>query len=93
MTDAQTGEPVANAIVWQDRRTAEYCDRLRSEGKAALFRQECEDKAQAIMDKWASGMPNNYADLLDMRTNKNSSNSAYQTDAATAWHAASSTGR
>jgi glycerol kinase len=29
-----TGEPIANAIVWQDRRTAEACDRLRAEGKA-----------------------------------------------------------
>ncbi len=27
--DRQTGEPVANAIVWQDRRTAEMCDALR----------------------------------------------------------------
>jgi len=27
-----TGKPVCNAIVWQDRRTAEYCDRLREDG-------------------------------------------------------------
>lgn len=27
-----TGKPVCNAIVWQDRRTADYCDRLRDEG-------------------------------------------------------------
>ena len=27
--DAETGEPVYNAIVWQDRRTSEYCDSLR----------------------------------------------------------------
>ncbi|MDE0039797.1 MAG: FGGY family carbohydrate kinase, partial [Gammaproteobacteria bacterium] len=30
--DAATGAPVANAIVWQDRRTAERCDRARQEG-------------------------------------------------------------
>jgi glycerol kinase len=32
--DRATGEPIARAIVWQDRRTAEACDRLRAEGKA-----------------------------------------------------------
>ncbi len=30
--DRETGEPVYNAIVWQDRRTAEFCDRLKAEG-------------------------------------------------------------
>ena len=30
----ETGEPVYNAIVWQDRRTAEFCDSLRSNGYA-----------------------------------------------------------
>ena len=30
--DASTGNPVYNAIVWQDRRTAEYCDGLRARG-------------------------------------------------------------
>ena len=30
--DAATGEPLRNAIVWQDRRTAERCDRARQEG-------------------------------------------------------------
>ncbi|HZX26858.1 MAG TPA: glycerol kinase GlpK [Telluria sp.] len=33
--DRDSGEPVAPAIVWQDRRTAPDCDRLRAEGKAA----------------------------------------------------------
>ncbi|NNG25552.1 glycerol kinase GlpK [Telluria aromaticivorans] len=33
--DRATGEPVARAIVWQDRRTADACDRLRMEGRAA----------------------------------------------------------
>jgi len=34
-----TGRPVAPAIVWQDRRTAEMCDRLRAEGLEELVRQ------------------------------------------------------
>ncbi|MRW83492.1 glycerol kinase GlpK [Pseudoduganella sp. FT26W] len=32
--DRKTGEPIAPAIVWQDRRTADVCDALRAEGKA-----------------------------------------------------------
>lgn len=32
-----TGKPVYNAIVWQDRRTADYCDRLKSEGQSPLI--------------------------------------------------------
>jgi len=32
--DAATGEPVHNAIVWQDRRTAQRCDAMRSDGMA-----------------------------------------------------------
>jgi glycerol kinase len=35
--DRVTGEPVANAIVWQDRRTAGACDRLREAGRAAMI--------------------------------------------------------
>jgi glycerol kinase len=35
--DRSTGEPVAPVIVWQDRRTAETCDRLRAEGLAATI--------------------------------------------------------
>ncbi len=35
----ETGGPVHNAIVWQDRRTADFCERLRSEGHAALIQQ------------------------------------------------------
>ena len=34
-----TGQPVYNAIVWQDRRTADFCERLRSEGHASLIQQ------------------------------------------------------
>ena len=34
-----TGVPVYNAIVWQDRRTADFCERLRSEGHGPLIQQ------------------------------------------------------
>src|SRR6478736_3223966 len=30
--DHETGEPVHNAIVWQDRRTADFCERLKADG-------------------------------------------------------------
>ena len=49
--DRRTGEPIANAIVWQDRRTAGLCDRLRAEGKAALFQQ----KTGLVLDSYFSG--------------------------------------
>jgi glycerol kinase len=35
----ETGEPIYNAIVWQDRRTADFCERLRSEGHGPLIQQ------------------------------------------------------
>jgi glycerol kinase len=35
----ETGAPVHNAIVWQDRRTADFCERLRSEGHSPLIQQ------------------------------------------------------
>jgi glycerol kinase len=34
--DRGTGRPVHNAIVWQDRRTADYCSKLKREGREAL---------------------------------------------------------
>lgn len=49
--DRKTGMPVHNAIVWQCRRTAEYCDRLRAEGFAELFQQ----KTGLILDAYFSG--------------------------------------
>jgi glycerol kinase len=33
--DRATGQPLAHAIVWQDRRTADFCNRLKAEGKEA----------------------------------------------------------
>ena len=34
-----TGEPIYNAIVWQDKRTAGYCDKLKSEGHQEFFKE------------------------------------------------------
>lgn len=38
--DRETGKPVGNAIVWQDRRTAPMCARLRDEGAEGIIRQK-----------------------------------------------------
>jgi glycerol kinase len=38
--DRETGKPIANAIVWQDRRTAGACDRLRARGLASTIRRK-----------------------------------------------------
>ena len=35
--DRLTGQPVGNAIVWQDRRTAQHCDRLKAQGLEPVF--------------------------------------------------------
>ena len=47
----RTGRPVGNAIVWQDRRTAGTCDRLREAGCESLFRQ----KTGLCLDPYFSG--------------------------------------
>ena len=38
--DKKTGQPIHNAIVWQDRRTADLCDALRKEGKDRFIQQK-----------------------------------------------------
>ncbi len=38
--DRTTGEPLYNAIVWQDRRTAEFCERLKADGAGPLVQQK-----------------------------------------------------
>ena len=48
--DRATGEPIAPAIVWQDRRTAELCDTIRSQGKAPLL----QEKTGLILDAYFS---------------------------------------
>lgn len=49
--DRATGQPIAEAIVWQDRRTAALCDRLRTEGKAEIIRE----KTGLVVDAYFSG--------------------------------------
>ena len=46
-----SGKPVANAIVWQDRRTAATCDQLRAAGHEPLFR----NKTGLVLDAYFSG--------------------------------------
>ena len=48
--DRQTGEPLANAIVWQDRRTAARCDQLRAEGHFDPIQQ----KTGLVLDAYFS---------------------------------------
>jgi len=48
--DAETGEPVYNAIVWQDRRTSKFCDTLKSQGVTAFIRR----KTGLILDSYFS---------------------------------------
>lgn len=49
--DAETGEPLYNAIVWQDRRTAELCDKLKADGKSDLIHK----KTGLLIDAYFSG--------------------------------------
>lgn len=51
-----TGEPVFNAIVWQDRRTAQYCDELRAQGHA----HKVQDKTGLVLDAYFSGTKVNW---------------------------------
>ena len=48
--DRTTGQPLHNAIVWQDRRTAAYCDQLKQEGWAKKIQQ----KTGLIIDAYFS---------------------------------------
>ena len=48
--DSETEEPVYNAIVWQDRRTSDYCDELKSQGLTDMIRQ----KTGLIIDAYFS---------------------------------------
>ena len=51
MWERATGEPMAPAIVWQDRRTASLCDELKARGLADLFRR----KTGLVIDAYFSG--------------------------------------
>lgn len=48
--DRNTGKPVHNAIVWQDRRTSDYCNSVKEAGKA----KEIQDKTGLIIDSYFS---------------------------------------
>jgi len=48
--DKKTGEPLCNAIVWQDRRTSAYCDELKAKGLAKTI----QDKTGLILDAYFS---------------------------------------
>ncbi|MGE8434755.1 MULTISPECIES: glycerol kinase GlpK [Chryseobacterium] len=48
--DKESGEPIYNAIVWQDRRTSKYCDELKEQGHAEIIKE----KTGLILDAYFS---------------------------------------
>lgn len=48
--DKETGEPIYNAIVWQDRRTSKYCDELKDQGHAETIKE----KTGLVLDAYFS---------------------------------------
>ncbi|MGB0376748.1 MAG: glycerol kinase GlpK [Flavobacteriaceae bacterium] len=49
--DRKSGEPIHNAIVWQDRRTADYCAQLEAQGHTPMI----QDKTGLLLDAYFSG--------------------------------------
>src|SRR5690606_1015718 len=49
--DRRTGQPIHNAIVWQDRRTSGICDRLKADGYETLVRE----RSGLVIDAYFSG--------------------------------------
>ena len=49
--DRETGKPICNAIVWQDRRTAAYCERLQAQGHESLV----QTRTGLLIDAYFSG--------------------------------------
>ncbi len=49
--DRRTGAPIHNAIVWQDRRTSQFCDRLKEQGLVETVRE----KTGLVIDAYFSG--------------------------------------
>ena len=47
----ETGQPIHNAMVWQDRRTADFCEKLRKDGHALLIQQ----RTGLLIDAYFSG--------------------------------------
>jgi len=54
-----TGQPIYNAIVWQDRRTADFCDSLKKQGHAKMV----QEKTGLVIDSYFSGTKINW--ILD----------------------------
>jgi glycerol kinase len=54
--DRATGEPIHNAIVWQDRRTASFCDELKKRG----LEQHVKDTTGLVIDAYFSGTKINW---------------------------------
>jgi glycerol kinase len=48
--DRETGKPIYNAIVWQDRRTSDYCDSIKKQGLS----KKIQDKTGLIIDSYFS---------------------------------------
>ncbi|MCB5409280.1 glycerol kinase GlpK [Pseudogemmobacter faecipullorum] len=57
--DRRTGQPLHNAIVWQDRRTAAHCEKLRADGQEAMI----SERTGLLLDPYFSGTKLKY--LLD----------------------------
>ncbi len=49
--DRETSEPIYHAIVWQDRRTADYCDKLKADGLV----DKIQEKTGLLIDAYFSG--------------------------------------
>ena len=49
--ERQGGRPIHNAIVWQDRRTANFCGALKAEGREPMFKERC----GLVLDPYFSG--------------------------------------
>jgi len=54
--DRSSGEPIYNAIVWQDRRTADYCESLRKQGMESVV----SSKTGLLLDPYFSGTKVNW---------------------------------
>lgn len=57
--DKSTGEPIHKAIVWQDRRTSQYCDELKAQGLLPMIKE----KTGLLIDAYFSGTKIKY--ILD----------------------------
>lgn len=54
--DAETGEPIHNAIVWQDKRTSDFCESLKQQG----FTDKVREKTGLVIDSYFSGTKVNW---------------------------------